>query len=148
MAAIQIANLLGLEVYATAGSETKRALLRRLGVKHIYNSRSLAFADEIRRDTNGRGVDLVLNSLAGAAAEKSLGLLAPFGRFLELGKRDFYADSPMFLRPFRRNLSYFGIDVDQMLVDCPKLAGELFVEVLHHFENGEFRPLPMTPLRS
>lgn len=144
LAAIQIANLLGLEVYATAGSETKRALLRRLGVKHIYNSRSLAFADEIRRDTNGRGVDLVLNSLAGAAAEKSLGLLAPFGRFLELGKRDFYADSPMFLRPFRRNLSYFGIDVDQMLVDCPKLAGELFVEVLKHFENGDFRPLPMT----
>lgn len=143
LAAIQIANLLGLEVYATAGSETKRALLRRLGVKHIYNSRSLAFADEIRRDTNGRGVDLVLNSLAGAAAEKSLGLLAPFGRFLELGKRDFYADSPMFLRPFRRNLSYFGIDVDQMLVDCPKLAGELFVEVLKHFENGDFRPLPM-----
>lgn len=144
LAAIQIANLLGLEVYATAGSETKRALLRRLGVKHIYNSRSLAFADEIRRDTNGRGVDLVLNSLAGAAAEKSLGLLAPFGRFLELGKRDFYADSPMFLRPFRRNLSYFGIDVDQMLVDCPKLAGELFVEVLKLFENGDFRPLPMT----
>lgn len=86
----------------------------------------------------------MLNSLAGAAAEKSLGLLAPFGRFLELGKRDFYADSPMFLRPFRRNLSYFGIDVDQMLVDCPTLAGELFVEVLKHFENGDFRPLPMT----
>lgn len=144
LAAVQIANLLGLEVYATAGSETKRALLRRLGVKHIYDSRSLAFADDIRRDTKGRGVDLVLNSLAGAAAEKSLGLLAPFGRFLELGKRDFYADSPMFLRPFRRNLSYFGIDVDQMLVDCPKLAGELFVEVLKHFENGDFRPLPMT----
>ena len=71
-------------------------------------------------------------------------MLAPFGRFLEFGKRDFYADSPMFLRPFRRNLSYFGIDVDQMLVDCPKLAGELFVEVLKHFENGDFRPLPMT----
>lgn len=144
LAAIQIANLLGLEVYATAGSDTKRALLRRLGVRHIYNSRSLAFADEIRRDTKGRGVDLVLNSLAGAGAEKSLSLLAPFGRFLELGKRDFYADSPMFLRPFRRNLSYFGIDVDQMLVDCPDLANELFTEVLQHFENGDFRPLPMT----
>lgn len=144
LAAIQIANLLGLEVYATAGSETKRALLRRLGVKHVYYSRSLAFADEIRADTNGRGVDLVLNSLAGAGAEKSLSLLAPFGRFLELGKRDFYADTPMFLRPFRRNLSYFGIDVDQMLVDCPQLANELFSEVLSHFKNGDFRPLPMT----
>lgn len=144
LAAIQIANLLGLEVYATAGSPAKRALLRRLGVQHVYNSRSLAFADEIRADTHGRGVDLVLNSLAGTGAEKSLGLLAPFGRFLELGKRDFYADTPMFLRPFRRNLSYFGIDVDQMLVDCPRLANELFEEVLYHFKSGDFRPLPMT----
>lgn len=142
LAAIQIASLLGLEIYATAGTDAKRTLLRRLGVKHVYNSRSLAFADEIRRDTNGRGVDLVLNSLAGAGAEKSLELLAPLGRFLELGKRDFYADSPMFLRPFRRNISYFGIDADQILVDAPELAGKLFAEVLARFESGDFRPLP------
>ena len=143
LAAIQIAAHLGLEVFATAGSDAKRSLLKRLGVKHVYDSRSLAFADEIRRDTNGRGVDLVLNSLAGNGAEKSLGLLAPFGRFLELGKRDFYADSPMFLRPFRRNISYFGIDVDQMLVECPALASELFRELLARFEEGVFRPLPL-----
>lgn len=142
LAAIQVASLLGLEVYATAGTDAKRTLLRRLGVQHVYNSRSLAFADEIRRDTNGRGVDLVLNSLAGAGAEKSLELLATLGRFLELGKRDFYADSPMFLRPFRRNISYFGIDADQILVDAPALAGRLFAEVLDHFEKGDFRPLP------
>ena len=90
----------------------------------------------------GEGWIWLLYSLAGAGAEKSLGLLAPFGRFLELGKRDFFADTPMFLRPFRRNLSYFGIDVDQMRVDCPDLANELFTEVLKHFENGDFRPLP------
>ena len=143
LAAIQIAAHLGLEVFATAGSDAKRSLLKHLGVKHVYDSRSLAFADEIRRDTNGRGVDLVLNSLAGNGAEKSLGLLAPFGRFLELGKRDFYADSPMFLRPFRRNISYFGIDVDQMLVECPALASDLFRELLARFEEGVFRPLPL-----
>ena len=133
---------MGLEVYATAGSDAKRTLLSRLGVRHVYNSRSLAFAEEIRRDTNGRGVDLVLNSLAGDGAEKSLDLLAPLGRFLELGKRDFYADSAMFVRPFRRNISYFGIDADQILVDAPELAHELFAEVLGHFETGDFRPLP------
>lgn len=142
LAAVQVAALLGLEVYATAGSDAKRTLLSRLGVKHVYNSRSLAFGEEIRRDTNGRGVDLVLNSLAGDGAEKSLDLLAPLGRFLELGKRDFYADSAMFVRPFRRNISYFGIDADQILVDAPELAHELFAEVLGHFETGDFRPLP------
>ena len=143
MAALQIAKLLGLEVFATAGTPAKRSLLRALGVEHVYSSRTLEFADHIRKDTAGRGVDLVLNSLAGDGAEKSLSILAPFGRFLELGKRDFYADSPMFLRPFRRNLSYFGIDVDQMLVDCPNLAAELFREVMTHFEKGDFRALPI-----
>ncbi len=142
LAALQVAAALGLEVFATAGTDEKRAFLKSLGVGHVYNSRTLDFADEIRRDTAGAGVDIVLNSLAGAAAEKSLRLLAPFGRFLELGKRDFYADSPMFLRPFRRNLSYFGIDADQMMVDQPGLARELFGEVLERFESGEFRATP------
>lgn len=143
LAAIQIAAVLGLEVYATAGSDEKRGLLADLGIKHIYSSRSLAFADEILRDTNGRGVDLVLNSLAGDGAEKSLQVLAPFGRFLELGKRDFYADSPMYLRPFRMNLSYFGIDVDQLLIAKPALAKTLFEEVLNRFEKGDFCALPV-----
>ncbi|MDO5531762.1 type I polyketide synthase [Sutterella sp.] len=144
LAAIQIAAMLGLEVYATAGTPAKRALLKSLGVPHIYDSRTLAFAEEIRRDTEGRGVDMVLNSLAGAAAEKSLGLLAPFGRFLELGKRDFYADSPMFLRPFGRNLSYFGIDVDQLLTGQPEVARDLFSELMGHFASGALRPTPIT----
>lgn len=144
LAAIQIAAHLGLTVYATAGTPVKRDLLRRLGVEHVYDSRTLAFADEILRDTDGRGVDLVLNSLAGDGMEKSLSVLAPFGRFLELGKRDFFADSPLFLRPFRRNLSYFGIDVDQLLVYNAPLAATLFREVLSLFEADVFRPLPVT----
>ena len=142
LAAIQLAAHLGLEVYATAGSEEKRAVLKALGVEHIYSSRSLAFADQIKADTGGHGVDLVLNSLAGDGAAKSLDVLAPFGRFLELGKRDFYADSPMFLRPFRRNISYFGIDVDQLLVTKPELAATFATEVLQHFGWKTFRPLP------
>lgn len=142
LAALQIASLLGLEVFATAGSEVKRQLLRSLGVEHVYDSRSLAFADQILADTNGGGVDLVLNSLAGQGAEKSLTVLSPFGRFLELGKRDFFEDSPLFLRPFRRNLSYFGIDVDQLLVQQPTLTKDLFTEMLGHFESRALRPLP------
>ena len=148
LAAVQIAKLLGLEIFATAGTEAKRALLASLGVEHVYDSRSLAFADEILRDTHQQGVNIVLNSLAGAGAEKSLSILSPFGRFLELGKRDFFADNPMFLRPFRRNLSYFGIDVDQMLVDCPDLARQIFAEVMSHFDKGDFRALPLQVYRA
>lgn len=144
LAAIQIAQSLGLTVYATAGSEAKRDLVRSMGVDHVYDSRSLAFAEAVRRDTKGVGVDLVLNSLAGNAAEQSLALLSPFGRFLELGKRDFYADNPLFLRPFGRNLSYFGIDVDQLLTQKPLVAQHVFADVMRAFEDGALTALPVT----
>lgn len=144
LAAIQIAQLLGLTIYATAGTQAKRDLVRALGVEHVYDSRSLAFVDAVRRDTKGVGVDLVLNSLAGNAAEQSLSLLTPFGRFLELGKRDFYADNPVYLRPFGRNLSYYGIDVDQLLTQKPRVGERVFADVMHAFEEGSLTALPVT----
>ncbi len=55
-----------------------------------------------------KGVDLVLNSLAGEAIQKNLAVLKPFGRLLELGKRDFFANTRIGLRPFRHNVSFHG----------------------------------------
>ncbi len=142
LAATQIAATLGLEVFATAGSKDKQHMLRLMGVEHIYNSRSYSFHDEILADTDGAGVDAVLNSLAGEGIDQSLRLLRPFGRFLELGKRDFYADNAMRLRPFRNNISYFGIDVDQLMKERPDLARQVFTEIMEHFRNGDWCPLP------
>ncbi len=142
IAAIQIAQYLGAEIFATAGSAPKRDFLRLLGVQHIYDSRSLAFADAILEDTQAQGVDVILNSLYGEAVTRNLQILKPFGRFLELGKRDFYENNPMGLRPFRNNLSYFGIDADQLLQGRPGLAQQLFQEILGHLQQGEFHPLP------
>ncbi len=144
LAAVQIAAHLNLKVYATAGAPEKHSFLRQLGVKHLFSSRSLAFADQILRETDGRGVDAVLNCLAGEAIPAGLSVLRPFGRFLELGKRDFYADSPMRLRPFANNISYFGIDVDQLLLHQAPLARTLFNELLELFEQRKLVPLPYT----
>ncbi|MDR1660038.1 MAG: SDR family NAD(P)-dependent oxidoreductase [Desulfovibrio sp.] len=144
LAAIQVAAHLGLEIHATAGAPEKHAFLRRLGVKRLYSSRSLAFARQIPDATAGEGVDAVLNSLSGEAVPAGLSVLRPFGRFLELGKRDFYADSPLRLRPFSKNLSYFGIDVDQLLVRQPALAQSLFAELMDLFARRGFVPLPHT----
>ncbi len=144
IAAIQISQMLGAKIYATAGSPEKRDFLRLLGVPHIYDSRSLRFADAILRDTNGEGVDVVLNSLSGEAIQRNLQVLRPFGRFLELGKRDFYENTPMGLRPFRNNLSYFGIDADQLLAGRPALTQRLFGEIMAHFAQGDFFALPIT----
>ena len=76
------------------------------------DSRSLAFADEVMQLTGGKGVDIVLNSLSGEYIPKSLSTLAPYGRFLEIGKTDIYLNRSLDLYPFYNNLSYFAIDLD------------------------------------
>ncbi|MBZ7920375.1 SDR family NAD(P)-dependent oxidoreductase [Ensifer adhaerens] len=142
LAALQVAKLKGAKVIATAGTREKRRFLSMLGADHVFDSRSLGFVNDVRAVTDGEGVDLVLNSLFAEAMEQSLALVKPFGRFLELGKRDYYADSKIGLRPFRRNVSYFGIDADQLLVNQPKLTKRIFTEIGALFEDGKLTPLP------
>lgn len=142
IAAIQLARHLGAEIFATAGSDEKRDFVRLLGADRVFDSRSLEFADEILAATGGQGVDVVLNSLAGEAVRRNLRVLRPFGRFLELGKRDFFENTPVGLRPFKDNISYYGIDADQLLTGRPALATKLFREMMALFHEGVFSPLP------
>jgi acyl transferase domain-containing protein/NADPH:quinone reductase-like Zn-dependent oxidoreductase/SAM-dependent methyltransferase len=142
LAAVQIAAHLGAEIFATAGSEEKQAFLRGLGLRHLFSSRSTDFARQIMEVTSGRGVDVVLNSLSGEYIAAGLSVLKPFGRFLELGKRDFYADTPLRMQPFSNNLSFFGIDVDRLFSGRRELAGKLFTGLMALFEQGALRPLP------
>jgi NADPH:quinone reductase-like Zn-dependent oxidoreductase/NAD(P)-dependent dehydrogenase (short-subunit alcohol dehydrogenase family)/acyl carrier protein/SAM-dependent methyltransferase len=142
LAAIYYAQHCGAEIFATAGSEVKRAFLRALGVPHVLDSRSLSFADEVMALTKGEGVDVVLNSLYGEAMERSLGLLRPFGRFVELGKRDFYLNTRVGLRPLRNNVSYFALDADQLPARRPDRARAVLTDVLALMERGVLRPLP------
>ena len=86
MAALQLARRRGAEIFATAGSPSKRALALELGAHHVSDSRSLSFVEDFKRDTAGEGVDIVLNSLAGDFIPSSLGLLRSGGRFVEIGK--------------------------------------------------------------
>ena len=89
LAAVQLARHFGLEVYATA-SQGKWDTLRSMGFDddHIGDSRSLEFEDKFRAVTCGRGMDVVLDSLAGEFVDASLRLVAPGGIFLEMGKTD------------------------------------------------------------
>jgi NADPH:quinone reductase-like Zn-dependent oxidoreductase/NAD(P)-dependent dehydrogenase (short-subunit alcohol dehydrogenase family)/acyl carrier protein len=141
MAAIQIGQWKKARVIATAGSPAKRELLRSLGVHHVLDSRSTTFVDDVRRIT-GEGVDIVLNSLAGDAMEWSIACLRPFGRFIELGKRDYVSNTHIGLRPFRHNLSYFGIDVDQVIGARRAEAERIFAQIVRLFEKGTFTALP------
>jgi phthiocerol/phenolphthiocerol synthesis type-I polyketide synthase C len=141
MAAIQIAQWRGAQIIVTAGSRAKRALLEALGVRHVFDSRSTTFVDDVSRVT-GSGVDVVLNSLAGEAMERSVACLRPFGRFVELGKRDYVTNAHIGLRPFRKNLSYFGVDAYQLIVGRNNLGARVYSQIMRQFENGTFTPLP------
>lgn len=140
-AAIQISQHLGLEVFATAGTPEKRQMLVDAGVPHVMDSRSLDFADQIMEITHGKGVDAVLNSLAGEFIPKSFSVLAPFGRFLEIGKIDIYNNTRIGLEPLRNNISYFVIDLAQHLEHKPDFVGSMFAELSQRFESGDYQPL-------
>ena len=142
LAAIQLARLAGAEIFATAGNEEKRRYLKTLGIRHVMDSRSTAFAETIRKVTKGAGVDLVLNSLAGDAIAKGLSALAPGGRFLEIGKRDIYANTAVGLRPFRNNLSMFAIDMGQVMATQPETVQSLLQTILKLFREKKLEPLP------
>jgi acyl transferase domain-containing protein/NADPH:quinone reductase-like Zn-dependent oxidoreductase/NAD(P)-dependent dehydrogenase (short-subunit alcohol dehydrogenase family)/acyl carrier protein len=141
MAAIQVAQAGRANVIATAGSPAKRGLLRSLGIEHVFDSRSLRFVDDIRR-IRPEGVDVVLNSLAGEAMERSIACLRPFGRFIELGKRDYVSNTHIGLRPFRKNISYFGVDVDQLVGRRASVGRKAFEAIIRKFEQRDYRPLP------
>jgi polyketide synthase 5 len=140
-AAIAVARAAGAEIFATAGSEERRQLLRDWGIAHVYDSRSTEFADQIRRDTDGCGVDIVLNSVTGAAQRAGLELLAFGGRFVEIGKRDIYGDTRLGLFPFRRNLSFYAVDVALMTVTHPDKIRGLLEKVYQLTADGSL-PLP------
>jgi len=142
MAAIQIAHHLGAEVIATAGSATKRALLETLGVKHVIDSRRGDFAEAILELTDRRGVDVVLNALAGEAIPMGLSCLAEFGRFIEIGKRDIYQNSRIPLWPLRRNASFHVVAMDAVFSGDESLTRNMLGEIAALVGKGKLTPLP------
>lgn len=139
MAAVQLAHLAGAKVYATA-SRPKWDTVRQMGVEAVFNSRTLEFADQIMAATNGEGVDVVLNALAGDFIPKSLEVLADNGRFLEIGKRDVWtAEQVAELNP---TLAYHVYDLGLALQENPALMREMLDDMMPHFAAGRLKPLP------
>jgi acyl transferase domain-containing protein/NADPH:quinone reductase-like Zn-dependent oxidoreductase/NADP-dependent 3-hydroxy acid dehydrogenase YdfG len=143
MAAVKLAQAVGAHVFATAGSDEKRAFLKSIGVEHVFDSRSFDFVDDIMDLTNNEGVDVVLNSLSGEFIPKSLSLLRPFGRFLEIGKADIYQGNQLGLMPFKKGLSFNSIDMEIVARDRPVLYRQLFTSIVAQFDDGRLDPLPL-----
>ncbi|WP_413232733.1 sulfolipid-1 biosynthesis phthioceranic/hydroxyphthioceranic acid synthase [Mycolicibacterium sp. 050158] len=140
LAAVAIAKAAGADIYATAGTPAKRQMLHDMGIAHVYDSRTIDFAEQIRRDTDGYGVDVVLNSLPGAAQRAGLELLTFGGRFVEIGKRDIYGDTKMGLFPFRRNLSFYAVDLALLTLVTPDTLRNLLEVIYQQIADGVLPP--------
>ena len=137
-AAVQLARA-GAEVYATA-SVGKWDFLKASGVKYVMNSRTLDFAEEVMQLTDGKGVDVILNSLNGDFIPKNLEILAPGGRFVEIGKVGIWNSEQV--REKREDVSYFPFDLLEVSNKDPDLIAKLFAELKQQFIDRELQPLP------
>jgi phthiocerol/phenolphthiocerol synthesis type-I polyketide synthase C len=143
LAAIQIARLRGAQIIATAGSEDKRQILRDMGISHVFDSRSLDWVDAIAQVTGGRGVDVVLNSLTGAAIPLGLESLAEDGRFIEVGKKDIYAGRSINLGVFKNRISIFAVDLAGLMERRPRRFARLMRDVWEAVEAAKLMALPV-----
>jgi len=140
LAAIQLAQQHGAIVFATA-STYKRATLRKLGVEYVYDSRSTDFADEILADTDGAGVDVVLNSLTNEGfVEATVRATARNGRFVEIAKRDIW--TPEQMTAARPDIAYEIVALDATAMHHPERIRGLLADVSDGLASGEWTPLP------
>ena len=142
LAAIQLARAAGAEVFATA-SAPKQAYLRSLGVRHVFDSRSTAFGQDVLEATGDAGVDVVLNSLTGEGfIEASLACLAQGGRFVELARRDILSEDEM--AALRPDVAYSILDLYTLKQEDPARPGAALRNVLARIATGELAPLMHT----
>ncbi|WP_424097234.1 SDR family NAD(P)-dependent oxidoreductase [Moorena producens] len=138
-AAVQIALQAGAEVFATA-SPPKWDFLKSMGVQHIMNSRTLEFASEIMNLTDGVGVDVVFNSLNGEFIDKSFAVLAPTGRFVEIGKIGIWDQQQV--KQKRPNADYFPFDIGEVIQQQPDVMAQLSEELTQQWNQGQLKALP------
>ncbi|KAK6530124.1 hypothetical protein TWF694_003493 [Orbilia ellipsospora] len=132
-AAITIAQYLGAEVYATVGSEEKQDfLMKTYGIPRdrIFSSRDTSFYDGLMKVTGGRGVDVVLNSLAGSLLQASWECIAPFGRLIELGKQDSQSSKALSMKNFSNSAAYIAMDLVQLGIHKPNILFKSFKQVM------------------
>ncbi|MGV9414361.1 SDR family NAD(P)-dependent oxidoreductase [Nocardia sp. NPDC003693] len=145
LAAIGVARGIGARIIATAGTPERRAYLRReLGLEHVFDSRDLSWADRVREVTGPHGVDVLLNSLTGAAIDLGMALLAEDGRFIEVGKKDIYADRRIGLHAFAKGITFAAVDLTGLMARRPERFAAVFGAAWDRISSGALAPLPVT----
>ena len=146
-AAIQLARLRKARIFVTVGSEEKKQLVMKLYAipeDHVFSSRGMSFSKGIKRMTKDRGVDVILNSLAGESLQSSWDCLAPFGRFVEIGKNDILKGNKLSMFPFNENRSFSAVNLTHMISQRPTLIRQTMEAVLVLVREGKIgAPQPL-----
>lgn len=137
LAAIDIAQWIGAEVFASAGTEERRAFLREQGVKHVFSSDSREFGAAVR--TIEGGVDVVIGAFEGTTRNIAMDFLREGGRFIELGRKDLVEDGELALSAFRRNLVFASVDLDLLARKRPEWVRETLEKIFERFAEGSLR---------
>ncbi|KAI0377169.1 polyketide synthase [Hypomontagnella monticulosa] len=144
LAALQVCRAVGAEVFATVGSEKKiKHLMEYHGIarNRIFSSRDSSFEAGILRETGGRGIDLVLNSLSGELLHKSWECVAEYGTMIELSKRDLWGAGKLDMAPFLANRSYAAVDIHQFVRERPEKIGQVLTQYVDMYNRGQLQPL-------
>ncbi len=141
LSAVRIAQWLGAEIYASAGTDLKRQYLLDMGVKQVFDSRTVGFAEAIQ--SLGSGLDVVLNTLSGELMTESVKLLRPFGRFIHIDKKDVSANFLLPMGLFVNGISFQFLDIS-LLFKNPDLMNKSLQDLVSHFEENDFKPIEYT----
>ncbi|KAF4244021.1 hypothetical protein CNMCM8980_010357 [Aspergillus fumigatiaffinis] len=148
IAAIHYAKWVGAKIYATVSSPEKTAfLVEKMGVpkENIFYSRDSTFLDAVMRSTDGRGVDVVLNSLSGEQLHASWQCVAEGGSMIEIGKRDLLGRAQLAMSPFLANRSYIGVDIATLPLIEPTWVQQHLVTIVDLYSQGIIHPVrPIT----
>jgi acyl transferase domain-containing protein/acyl carrier protein/NADP-dependent 3-hydroxy acid dehydrogenase YdfG len=144
LAAIEVAGWIGAEVFAAVSDPDMVRHLKERGVRHIYMSSGLGLADDIKLDTVAHGIDVVLNIASEKALTHGFELLAPNGRFIEIGRRESTEDTYLPQAAVKRNMTFASVDVNRLLKENPRYCAHLVGDICRYLGNGDFQPIPVT----
>ncbi|KKY20096.1 putative polyketide synthase [Phaeomoniella chlamydospora] len=150
-AAINLAKMAGAEIYTTVGSQEKKSFLMKeynIPEERIFYSRDTSFAASIKRVTNNEGIDVVLNSLAGDVLRETWDCMAPFGRFIEIGKADITKNSRLDMNKFEYNVTFASVDLTKVASYKPKLMKRILSDICGLMDKRTIKPVtPITTFR-
>ncbi|KAI4122746.1 MAG: hypothetical protein LQ338_005639 [Usnochroma carphineum] len=148
ISAIQIAKMIGAEIFCTVGNQEKKDFIMQtfdIPRNRIFNSRDTSFLPDILRETSGKGVSVVLNSLSGELLHASWKCVAEFGTMVEIGKRDFIGHGTLSMNIFEQNRTFAGLDLSQICSDKPHIIHDLLRRAIQFYEQGYIKPI--TPMK-